>query len=226
MKHISKLVLLVLFISSFSLCAQQPIEKLEINDFNKADYTSYETNKVIPKDIRPQILLALSYYPELKDVKIIFRFKKRTTPLTSRPRITHVFKRKKNRTHIITISTESSSHLSPILFKNLPFNAQVGVIGHELGHITQYINTNSWQLIGLSFKLFNNKFTDNFEYQTDFACIKHGLGHQLLDWSKFVRKQLNITDWKGATNNSSSLKERYMNPDTIIKHMDSLAIYN
>lgn len=227
MNSFNKLISLILFITSFSINAQQPKKQLALNDFNEGDYTSYEINKVIPLEIRPQVLLALSYYPELKDIKIVFRFKKRNTPLTSRPRITHVFKRKKNRIHVITISTKTSSKFSPILFKNLPFNAQVGVLGHELGHITQYIKTTSLQLIGLSLQLFNNQFVDDFEFLTDLTSINHGLGYQLYSWSKFVRKELNITEWKGTSHNNTleKKKERYMNPQTILKHIESSSIY-
>ena len=72
--------------------------------------------------------------------------------------------------------------------------------------------------------MFSTKYTDRFEFNTDLICINHGLGFQLYDWSKFVRKSLNISEWKGASNDESlktktTPRERYMNPQTIEEYI-------
>lgn len=211
--------------------AQSPVKKFDSLAYNSKLYSQYRTNKKIPEEIAPQVLTALSYYPELKDAKIIFRLKKRKTPLTSRPRIFSVFRGKKKRAYVITISSETKKYLAPILFSRLPYNAQVGVIGHEIGHIVEYKEKSSLQLIRLSFKLFNSDFVDSFEFNTDQRTIEHGLGYQLLDWSIFVRKALGIIEWKGAsedlaTGNLPEVNQRYMNPKTIRTQIQDLELYN
>ncbi len=216
-----------LFLYAFALKAQSPVEKFNAGLFDDASYLVYATKKKIPEDIRKQVLIALSFYPELKDTKLHFRFRKRTTPLTSRPRIFSIFRKKKNRAYVITISTKSKARLSPILFENLPYNAQIGVLGHELGHIAYYKTKNSFQILGLSFKILKPKFVDSFEFNTDKIAIDHGLGYQLYDWSVFVRKALNIREWKGASEDGiTSKSQRYMNPITIQKYMDENPIYS
>ncbi len=209
---------------------QKPVKKFDSLSYNSKLYVDYATNKKIPESIRPQVLTALSFYPELKEAKIIFRFKKRKTPLTSRPRIFSVFKEKKKRTYVITISSETKRHLAPILFSKLPYNAQVGVLGHEIGHVVEYNEKSSLQIIGLSFKLFNSAFVDSFEFKTDKRTVEHGLGYQLLDWSIFVRKALNITEWKGASKelsvgNKLEVNQRYMNPATIGAYIKNSEVY-
>ncbi|WP_394750933.1 hypothetical protein [Spongiimicrobium salis] len=210
--------------------AQTPIKEFQEQDFDETTYAAYAHRKKIPKEIRQQALIALSYYPELKNIDITFRLRKRTTPLTSRPRFIGVFQKKKNRRYVITISTKSNAKLAPILFSNLPYNAQIGVLGHELGHIAHYNTKNTFQIIGLSFKILKPKFVDSFEFNTDFVCIEHGLGYQLRDWSTYVRKALNIVAWKGApggvpTKDNNEENQRYMNPETISKYIEANSLY-
>jgi len=231
LKPISGRLVVFFFMLSVVLRAQTPVEKFKAATYDAASYEAFAKNKKIPKEIREQALIALSFYPELEDTKIIFRLKKRKTPLTSRPRISNVFRGKKNRTYVITISSETKHYLAPILFSNLPYNAQVGVLGHEIGHIVEYKTKSSLQLIGLSFKLFNSDYVDSFEFNTDKRTVEHGLGYQLLDWSIFVRKALNVVEWKGASvdlsdGNKPEATQRYMNPETIRKHIKLYNIYD
>lgn len=197
---------------------QKPVKEYRINDYDTLTYKAYSHKKTIPENIKPQVLIALSHFPELKDVAIIFKEKKSKTPLTSKPKLLHVFKSSLKRTYVITISTESIEVLNPILFKNLPFNAQVGVIGHELSHIADYINQSSLQMIGIALGQLKSSYVDNFEYQTDYRTIAHNLGYQLYDWSVYVRENLNLEQWRGLdpTKNIKPQPERYMNPETIL----------
>ncbi len=212
------------------LTAQMPVKHFQKDTFDSLKYAAFETNKKIPGEIRPQALIALSHYPELRETKIIFRLRKRKTPLASRPQVWSVFKKRKNRTYIITISTRSSEALTPILFSKLPYNAQIGVLGHELGHTRYYSSKNTLQLIGLPFKLLKSKNTDAFEFNTDRISIEHGLGYQLYAWSSYVREVLNISEWRGASEDllaeeGPAIDQRYMNPETITRYMDSYPIY-
>lgn len=226
---ISGLILFLLSISNAK--AQVPIRNFEGKVFDADQYAEFAANKKIPEAIKSQTLRALSFYPELKNVHIIFRFRKRRTPLSSRPQVLSTFKKRKNRKYVITISTKSNKNLDPILFFNLPYNAQIGVLGHELGHITEYDTMRTGQLLTLIFKLFNSQYTDEFEFNTDLIGIEHGLGYQLYDWSQYVRSALDIPEWRGAddfysSNDEKVTKQRYMNPKSIEKFMESNSIYH
>lgn len=184
-------------------------------------------NKVVPEKYEAQILIALSYYPELKNTKIEFRLTKAKTPLTSRPTVLGLFRSANKRNYCITISEQSIAYLEPILFKNLNFNAQIGVLGHELAHITSYNENGFGKMLNIiGIEIFSKKQVDRFEYKTDAICINHGLGFQLLEWSKIVRKNLGRENWRGADNIITNLrKERYMNPESIIKMIAELPMY-
>ncbi|MFK5957389.1 MAG: hypothetical protein QM495_00805 [Lutibacter sp.] len=183
--------------------------------------------KNIPKEFEEQVLIALSYFPELKNIHIKFRLKNRLTPLATKPNLISVFKNAKKRIYIITVSTKSTSYLDTIIFKNLNYNAQIGVLGHELSHVSSYLNNDfskMWNIFWI--EIFSKKKVNDFEYNTDLNCINHGLGYQLLDWSINVRKNLGRVNWLGAVNLTADTKsERYMNPSTIIKILNNHPLY-
>jgi hypothetical protein len=187
----------------------------------------FGTNKTLIKKYEAQILIALSYYPELKNTKIEFRVKKTKTPLTSKPSMLSLFSSAKKRKYYVTISEQSNTYLEPILFKNLSFNAQIGVLGHELAHIACYRHKSFGKMFNIiGIEIFSKRQVDKFEYNTDIVCINHGLGYQLLEWSKLVRQNLGRDNWRGANNICTNpKKERYINPESIIKMINDLPIY-
>ncbi|NJN35662.1 MAG: hypothetical protein HC817_16755 [Saprospiraceae bacterium] len=107
--------------------------------------------------------------------------------------------------------------MTPILLKNLSFNAQIGVLGHELSHISDFHGRKSSFFIRLLFMQFSKKAMDKFENDTDRRCIAHGLGYQLLSWSEEVRHNLGIKKWRGASLSEDQKRERYMSPDSILE---------
>ena len=182
--------------------------------------------KKYPPQYEKQILAALSYYPELKSTAILFRIKKRHTPLITRSTWMGLLQSKSKRHFVITISKKTESILQPILFSNLPFNAQIGVIGHELGHVTDFSAMNTFRIIRHAARNISSKYIDRFEFRTDSICIAHGLGYQLLDWSRYIRKTMHSENWDGPDYAHKQMsRERYMNPATIRKRISQSALY-
>jgi len=179
--------------------------------------------KEIPQQFEKPILTALSHFPELKNVHIVFRIKKAYSGLTTKPNFAGVFKRKDHRTYIVTISNETIDTLRPLLLQNLTFEQQVGVIGHELSHVVDFNSKNFPQTIGVGIGHISNQYLDKMEFNTDRICIQHGLGKYLLAYSKHVRETMHVHNWRGGDyvnkGNGNGKYERYMNPDTIEKTM-------
>jgi hypothetical protein len=215
---VCRISLLSFFIFFSGQCFSQQV----IKTFNCDSLPTYVRsqdsfiNKRIPEQYNDIIKIALSYYPELKKTNIVFRIKKQKAPLSARPTIGSTFLPASKRKYIITISNQPLEKLKPILLDSLSCNAQIGVIGHELSHITDFNNRNGIYFIRLLLAHLSTKYMDAFEYQTDKRCIDHKLGFQLLAWSKEVRQKLKITSWKGTKKNRIPA-ERYMNPATIEK---------
>ncbi len=218
-------------LSSLTSFAWQPVKVFTPDSFTAAGYDqlqqTFGQKKVIPAQFREQILIALSYFPELKNIAIVFRIKHNHTPLTTIPTTTSVFKNSRNRKYIVTISDSSVDMLSPILLKRFSFNAEVGVLGHELSHVADFSHHSTFGLIDYGINHISSRWLDRFEYRTDSICIAHGLGYQLLDWSTSVRKAMHVENYDGADNvGEPMMRERYMNPSTIRKRIASNPIYN
>ena len=184
----------------------------------------YAKNKEIPEQYRKPILTALSYFPELQDVHIVFRIKKAYTPLTTRPNFAGMFKAKDHRTYIITISNETIDTLTRLLFENLSFDEQVGVMGHELSHVVDFNSKNFIQNLKNGIGHLSKRYLDKMEFNTDRICVMHGLGKYLEAYSMHVRQSMHVHNWRGAdfVFDNNGVHERYMNPDTIEKYMDGV----
>ncbi len=228
-RKIWALTLLTLSCSIF-LRAQVPTKEFKENTLDSTMYAQYLINKDIPSEITEQVATALSYYPELKDVNVEFRFRKSKTPFSSKPTFFSMFKKKENRTYVVTISTEAEEKNKPILFLNLPYNAQIGVMGRELGQITTLTTKNTSQLLGNIFKMLNTTYADEVKFNKDLICIDHGLGYQLFDWSSYVQGALDLPERRGSTDMfftqiEPSEHEPAMNPQIIENYMEATDIY-
>lgn len=83
---------------------------------------------------------------------------------------------------------------STIQFNTIPFNAKVGLVGHELAHISDYNKRNFFGIIARLFDYSSKKSKAKFEKEIDISTIKHGLGWQLYDWSYYVLNQSNSSN--------------------------------
>ncbi len=193
--------------------------------------TTYGNLKSLPRGYELQALLALSHYPELQNVKIKFRAKKGGAPFVSRPTVWSTFFRgKKKRTYLILIRERDDPMFSPILLKNMPFNAQIGVFGHELAHTQDFYHRGFFKMLNVVFGNFSQEYLDNFEFETDRRAIQFGLGFQLLTWSEHAIKTLRFNEPAPSAEKEKKVggmieRERYMRPETIRKEMRKYEMY-
>jgi hypothetical protein len=227
MKRIIIPFLLILWVTSFSYAQDGnnlPVKK----DAASADdsLNQYAHNKEIPAEFRLPILTALAYFPELKSMHIHFVVKKAYTPLSTRPAFSSMIKQKKRRTYLVTISNQTIDTLNHLLYKNLGFTEQVGVMGHELSHVVDFDSKNLFQSAGNAIGHLSKHFVDKMEYKTDLICIQHGLGKYLETYSMHVRKTMHVENWRGVDHvfEKNDHIERYMNPATIEKYMQLATI--
>lgn len=211
---------------SLSLSAQKrPQLHFDSSTDTTGLYKEFGQHKKLPQGFEWQALIALSYFPELKDTEINFCLEKDDVPLTTMPSFWGIFKKPENRAYNITISTEGMEALNPILLKNLGTGAQIGVLGHELGHVSDFQHFNCWDFLVHALRYtFSATYGDKFEFNTDRICIDHGLGYQLLAWSLEVRQKLDVKAFLRGQNISPE-RERYMHPATIEKIISQHPLY-
>ncbi len=147
------------------------------------------TNKGLPPGFEIAGAIAYSAYPELKDVEIDMVLINGGAPMESRPEILTLFGPRKYRRYLVLLNNEQPSNFEPILLRSLPFDAQVGILAHELGHIVYYQQLNTLQIgkWGLNY-IRNDDFRAEHERTTDLMPVYHGLGSQIYQYAYFVRK--------------------------------------
>ena len=145
-------------------------------------------NKGLPEGFEVAAAIAYSAFPELKDVKINMVLTTGGAPMESTVAIRSLFGARRNRRYQILLNDAKNSHFDPILLRSLPFDAQVGILAHELGHVVYYHDLNLLQFGKWGLKYLNDDtFRAAHERSTDLMPIYHGLGSQIYQYAYFVR---------------------------------------
>jgi len=152
-------------------------------------------NKIIPTAIQLPALLALRQYPELKDKKVVFHYAPAAIPLSSRPSPGSVFRHANHRTYNVFVSSKSDEGLEPILIHSLPFDAQVAILAHELGHSLFYTKLTGLQIakFGMDYAL-KAQTRAIHEKGTDSLVVYRGLGQPLYEYADWVRSPIMMGD--------------------------------
>jgi hypothetical protein len=190
--HPSFSIFIVLIFSSMANVSHAqnclPSKKLDSSYYNNAIDSlrnQFAHNKKFQKEFELPCLIALSQYPELQEVRIEFVYDKIRTTMAARPLASALFFKKKNRIYRIYINTDSS-RVKGVLLHQLPFDAQVGIIAHELAHIFDYENKSIWSIIKTGVGYLFDGYRVRLEHQTDMTVIKRGLGWQLYTFTDFL----------------------------------------
>jgi hypothetical protein len=181
---------------------------------------AFGKSKNLPAGFEKQALLALSNFPELKNIRISFVLADRKSMLLSRINFVGFFQAKQKRMYSIYIRTHADSRLEPILLRSFSFDGQVGALAHELAHTVAFSKKSSGGMLRVLLGHLSSAYLDNQEFSTDRQVIEHGLGFPLYQWklkrSKVVLKSEGTVD---------ANHERYMKPGTVLKTMLNLSMY-
>jgi hypothetical protein len=198
------------------------VENVERKNYDKL-LAEFGNNKTLPLGFELQTLLALSHYPELINTRINFIVDDVSIPLSSRPHWSSMWRSAKNRTYMVIIDNELQGARDALLLKNQPFNAQVGIIGHELAHTVYYLDRSFFGIVGNALC----QFTDcriRFERATDRRLIDYGLGWQRFDHATFVRSRISQNSASAFTAEGGG--GAYMSPAEILSIIEDHEAYS
>ena len=82
---------------------------------------------------------------------------------------------------------------SVIQIGRVPFNAQIGLFGHEFYHFIDYMTMEPFHIVKRLFDYSHETRKEAFEKAIDKGTIGRGLGWQLYAWSVYVQES-NATD--------------------------------
>ncbi|GAO42020.1 hypothetical protein [Flavihumibacter petaseus] len=174
-----------------------------------------------PASVAAEAQIAFDHFPELKNVPVTIRVKHSYCTGKTRPTFISCFLPRNKRSYVITISDHTIDTLTPLLFENLPEPARIGLIGHEISHVADFVQQSTAKSWATAAGHLSRHYMDSLEYHTDLICIRHGLGANLEAWSSYIRATMHTRYWRGAdfVIKGDDHYERYMNPDTIESYM-------
>lgn len=177
-------------------------------------------HKVIPENIRAQAIKALSFYPELKEVPITFKFKdniKKST-MQAQPKFSGILRRRNNRGYYILISRTFKIEDKSFNTLDVPDNILVGWFGHELGHVVDYNNRTALGMIIFGIRyLYSQKYIQKVERAADVHAVEHGMANYIIATKNFILNYSGISETYKAR-----IKRLYLSPEEIMQLVNEL----
>lgn len=208
-----------LFLISFILFqaviyGETPLYEEEINEISE----EIPTNWMVPVHFHPTLYPIVSNVPDLFDQKIKIKESKISTTLNMRPTLwSLLFKKKNRRTYVLRIN--NNENFDGVLFDQVPFESQVGLLAHELMHVKDYLNRDLFGVAERGWQYLSRRGRIKFEGEIDQMVIDSGLSQFLFEWANYV---LNDSD---ASDSYKDYKRAvYMTPADIIEAMENMGL--
>jgi hypothetical protein len=174
--------------------------------------SQFGKNKILPTELELECLVALSYFPELANVSIEFKWNNNLkSTMKMMPSITSFFFRKKMK-YVVHINQNAT--YTNLSLQELTFNAKVGWLGHELGHVIQCTQKSRMGVLWMGISQVSKKFVRKHERETDMITIEHGLGYALYEGMHYTFNQPDI-----HPNYIKGLKENYLSLEEILEEV-------
>ncbi|MEP0213266.1 MAG: hypothetical protein ABJD66_08635 [Cellulophaga sp.] len=175
---------------------------------------------ITPQIIKKEALIALSYYPQLKNTEIEFRFKNniKKSTMQAQPVFGSLLRSKKKRKYLVLISEKFKISGKEFKTTDVDSDILIGWLGHELGHILDYQNRSSLNLMwfGIKYSLSDN-YIKEAERAADSYAVNSGMANYILKTKKFILNNAEIDeDYKAR------IKKYYLSPEEIMVLVNEL----
>ncbi len=172
-------------------------------------------NKIIPALLREEILLSLSFYPNLLDTHIKFVIVDpaiKSSVMQAQPELKTMFKPEGQRGYLIRISRYFRGDDVSLPIEEVPQNILIGWIGHELGHIMDYLDRNAFEMarFGIGY-LTSRRYLMQAERRADQFAISHGLGENIVATKNFILDHADLPERYKA-----KIRRLYLSPEETI----------
>ncbi len=177
-------------------------------------------NKVVPAIIEKNVLIALSFYPELKEAHIDFIFKRnlKTSVMQAQPVFTTLLQSKRKRRYRIIISSQFRLIKSVMPILNIPDDVMIGWIGHELGHILDYERKSNAELVSFGYQYyFHSSFVKQAEMIADSFAVERGMGYYIVATKRFILDHAELPQ-----SYKDKISRLYLSPDVIVEQVKKL----
>lgn len=177
-------------------------------------------NKRIPALIEPNVLKALSFYPELKNAHINFIFKTniKTSVMQAQPVFSTLLLRRKKRRYRINISSHFKLIHCDMPITQIPDEVMIGWIGHELGHILDYERRSNTGMISFGYRYISSPtYVKEVERIADTYAVERGLGKYIIATKRFILDHAELPQ-----SYKDKIARLYLSPDVITELVKKL----
>ncbi len=153
-------------------------------------------NITAPPELWSAIAQTMACYPELKHTTIHFRYadKMGNTVMKAQPAV-QPFTRKETRAYVVRMRRDYKQHSELLSLHELPEAVLIGWLGHEMGHIMDYLDRSNFAMLGFgSGYLISEKLMRRAEDRADTYAVKHGLGEYLITTRKFILRSTGMPE--------------------------------
>ena len=123
-------------------------------------FMSQSITHTVPDSIFEEASKALSYFPELKDVDITFKFKTNIniSTMQAQHKFGSFFRGRSKRAYVILINKNIRIADKEFNTEDIPKAVMIGWLGHELGHIVDYQKKTNLELLwfGVNYLMSDN----------------------------------------------------------------------
>lgn len=192
-----------------------PENQENVSPYSVQDSIVTYRNITYPHKLEKPVLEAFSHFPELADVKIDFQLIKhiKGAVMQAQPNVLSLFLDRKNeRRYRIKITDKIVFDDMVLPIEQIPHEALVGWLGHELGHVMDYLQRSSLNMIGfgIGYTLSKKRYIEA-ELVADSYAIAYGLGPQILFHKNYILEHDRFSD-----DYKDKIRELYMSPSLIL----------
>ncbi|MUH34727.1 hypothetical protein D9O36_02635 [Zobellia amurskyensis] len=177
-------------------------------------FVQLNAQHIVPDVIKEEAQTALSHYPELKDTPISFKIIKniRQSTMRAQPKFNSLFKGRKKRAYVILISEKIKISDTVFLTKDVPKDIMIGWLGHELGHVMDYRDRSTLNLIWFGLKYsFSGSYIKEAERAADTFAVAHGMHDYILKTKHFILDHAEIEE-----KYKERIRRYYLSPEEIM----------
>jgi len=201
-------IFVIILMMIFTVCNAQ-----QQNNMHQKDSLEHR-NKIVPEKIWRETYVALSYYPELKDTPIEFKFKKniKKSFMQAQPRFSGFFKNRKKRSYVIYINEKFKIEDETFSVTDVPSNVLIGWLGHELGHVMDYRDRSALDMLWFGVKYVTSKnYIREAERMADTYAVNHGLGANIIATKDFILNHSKLSE-----SYKSRIQDLYLSQEEIM----------
>ena len=170
---------------------------------------------IAPDSIREEAEVALSFYPQLFETEIEFKFNDmvRKNFMQAQPKWKSFFRSRKNRSYIILISKKFKVEDNYFTIDKIPKDVLIGWLGHELGHVMDYRSRGTFNMVLFGLKyLYSHAHIQEVERAADDFAVKHGMGQYILKTKNFILNHTSLSE-----KYKQHMRRFYLSPEEILE---------